>query len=292
MKKSQILSARYQTPKTQNPKPSTQISILGCGWLGLPLAKSLISKGFSVNGSTTSAEKMTVLENEGIIPFHISVSENKTEGDILGFLKDTEILIIDIPPKLRTVLATDKMIFVEKIKNLIPFIEKSSVEKIIFVSSTSVYGKNNGIITEKTITNPDTESGKQLVVVENLLLNNKKFKTTVIRFGGLIGENRNPATFLAGKKDIESPNAPINLIHQEDCIGIINKIVELNVWNEIFNAVSPFHPKKQDYYCKKALEMNLKLPEFNHLKTSNNKTIDSSKIINLLSYKFKFTENL
>ena len=43
-----------------------QVSILGCGWLGLPLAKSLIEKGFSVNGSTTSVEKIPILESLGI----------------------------------------------------------------------------------------------------------------------------------------------------------------------------------------------------------------------------------
>jgi len=35
----------------------TQISILGCGWLGLPLAKAILENEFSVKGSTTSREK-------------------------------------------------------------------------------------------------------------------------------------------------------------------------------------------------------------------------------------------
>ena len=43
-----------------------QVSILGCGWLGLPLAKSLIEKGFSVNGSTTSVEKIPEVHGEDI----------------------------------------------------------------------------------------------------------------------------------------------------------------------------------------------------------------------------------
>lgn len=51
-----------------------QISILGCGWLGFPLAKSLLEKGFSINGSTTSVEKIAVLEKAGIHPFLVSLS--------------------------------------------------------------------------------------------------------------------------------------------------------------------------------------------------------------------------
>ena len=49
----------------------TQISILGCGWLGLPLAKALLENSFLVNGSTTSIEKLSVLENSGIQGFQI-----------------------------------------------------------------------------------------------------------------------------------------------------------------------------------------------------------------------------
>ncbi len=37
----------------------TDNSILGCGWLGKPLAVSLLDEGFNVKGSTTSEEKLT-----------------------------------------------------------------------------------------------------------------------------------------------------------------------------------------------------------------------------------------
>ena len=58
-----------------------QISILGCGWLGFPLAKSLLQKGYMVSGSTTSVEKISVLENAGITPFLIELSDVTIEGE-------------------------------------------------------------------------------------------------------------------------------------------------------------------------------------------------------------------
>ena len=39
-----------------------KIAIIGCGWLGLPLAKKLIKENFIVKGSTTSKEKISVLD--------------------------------------------------------------------------------------------------------------------------------------------------------------------------------------------------------------------------------------
>lgn len=265
-----------------------QISILGCGWLGLPLAKSLLEKRFLVKGSTTSIEKISILKNNGITPFIVSLSavevSDETKTSIELFLNNSEILIIDIPPKLR---GDSKENFVGKIKNLIPFIEKSSVEKVIFVSSTSVYSDDNSTITEAFKPNPDSESGKQLVESEKILQSNSNFKTTILRFGGLIGENRHPIKFLAGKTNIENPNAPINLIHQEDCIGIITSIIKHEIFGKTFNAVAPFHPTRKEYYIQKAITNGLPLPEFDESKPSVGKLILSTKMEEVLGYTFK-----
>jgi nucleoside-diphosphate-sugar epimerase len=261
----------------------TQISILGCGWLGLPLAKALLQNGFSVNGSTTSSEKLSVLENSGIQPFLISLESKSVSGNMEDFLRGSETLIIDIPPKLR---GDSKENFVGKIETLIPFIEKSNIENVLFISSTSVYSDTNSIVSEETEPHPETESGKQLLEAEQVLQSNSKFKSTILRFGGLIGEDRHPIQFLAGRENIENPNAPINLIHQEDCIGIIQQILRQNCWNETFNAVAPFHLSREDYYTQKAIEFNLALPKFNHEKISVGKTISNGKIKTILNYTF------
>lgn len=272
-----------------------QISLLGCGWLGLPLANDLLKNGFSVKGSTTSAHKLELLQEKGIQPFLIALYENTIEGDITGFLKDSEVLVIDIPPSLRK---DTSISFVAKIKTLVTQIEKSEIKKVLFVSSTSVYRDVFPIeeITEETPTNPDTESGKQLVEVEQLLLDNPHFQTIVIRFGGLIGEDRHPIKYLAGKENVENPDGPINFIHQEDCIGIILEILEQlfdsarsdNKTDKIiFNAVAPQHPTREEYYHKKAKNMNLPLPIFAKNTASKGKIISSAKIETVLSYIFK-----
>jgi nucleoside-diphosphate-sugar epimerase len=268
----------------------TQISILGCGWLGLPLAKKLIGKGYSVNGSTTTQNKLLILDSAGINPFLVALESESITESIKDFLDKSEILIIDIPPKLRGNNADSenslRKIFVDKIENLIPFIEKSTVKKVLFVSSTSVYGDENGIITEETIPNPETESGKQLLLSEAILQENENFETTILRFGGLIGEDRHPVKFLAGKENLENPDAPVNLIHQKDCIFIIEQIINQSKWNDVFNAVAPFHPTRQDYYTQKAQEQNLILPKFTVEKSNIKKTISSNKVENILSYQF------
>jgi nucleoside-diphosphate-sugar epimerase len=262
----------------------TKISILGCGWLGLPLAKSLIGNGFLVKGSTTSSEKIVRIEQAGITPFLIEIEESGINGDVDQFLSESQFLIINIPPKLR---GNSTENFVSKIEYILPFIEKAGIKKVLFVSSTSVYSDEEKVVTEETIPNPGTESGKQLLECEKLFQENSHFETTILRFGGLIGEDRHPVYFLAGRSDIENPDAPINLIHQEDCIGIILKIIDSNCWAETFNAVAPFHPSREEYYSKKAKDYNLEPPIFTHSKPSIGKTILSDKLENVLKYQFK-----
>jgi nucleoside-diphosphate-sugar epimerase len=272
-----------------------KISILGCGWLGLPLAKSLLSKGYKVKGSTTSESKLDLLKNAGISPFQIQLEEHQIIGNIEDFLKETNVLVIDIPPGLRRETSTsNEMTFVNKVKTLIPFIEKSGIQKVIFVSSTSVYGDSFPIveITEETKPNPDTESGKQLVIAETLLQSNPHFKTTVIRFGGLLGYDRHPVKFLAGRTNVENPDAPVNMIEREDCIGIIEKSLDFArddnwEWNQTFNAVAPQHPTRKAYYHKKAEIMNLPLPTFAEDSESKGKIISSEKVETILGYSFQ-----
>lgn len=261
----------------------TQISILGCGWLGLPLAKSLLQNGFSIKGSTTSLEKISLLESEGITPFLVRLEEQQISASVADFLADSQILIINIPPKLRGGSTEN---FVAKITTLLPFIENSTVKKVLFVSSTSVYGEDNEFVSEASVLNPDTEGGRQLAIVENVLQKNSRFQTTILRFGGLISDDRNPVRFLSGRETIENPDAPINLIHQDDCIGIIEKIIALNSWDETYNAVAPFHPTRQKYYTQKAIELNLALPKFAALNTIVGKTILNNKVIEVLDYSF------
>jgi nucleoside-diphosphate-sugar epimerase len=268
-----------------------KISILGIGWLGFPLAKKLIEKGYNVKGSTTSVNKLDLLQANDIQPFQIELSEKEIKGNIEAFLNDSEFLIIDIPPKLRS-NPTDN--FVEKIKFLTSYIENSTVKNVLFVSSTSVYADVFPIaeIDENSIPNPDSESGKQLLQTEEFLLSNENFQTIILRFGGLIGEDRHPIKFLAGKTNVENPDAPVNLIQQEDCIAIIiemlNQVQHDGVAiNSIFNVVAPQHPTRKDYYTKKALELNLPLPTFAKNSESKGKIISSEKLENTLRYSFQ-----
>jgi nucleoside-diphosphate-sugar epimerase len=261
----------------------TTISILGCGWLGIPLAKELLHSGFSVKGSTTSTPKLALLEENNIEGFQITLDETKVSGDMEAFLQ-SDILIIDIPPKLRGNLSEN---FVQKMELLIPFIEKSTIKNVLFVSSTSVFADHQGLVDENSLPEPDSESGGQLLESEKLLKQSSRFKTTVLRFGGLIGTDRHPAYFLSGRQ-VAFPNAPINLIHLEDCIGIVKHILLHRLWGKTIHGVSPFHPSKELYYTEIAQQLGLPKLKFQvDSENKQHKTVDSINLKETPIYFFK-----
>ena len=256
---------------------------MGCGWLGLPLAKAFIEGGYLVRGTTTSEYKLGMLQKEGIAPFLISLSEEKIAGNILDFLADAEVLVINVPPKLR---GGNKENYVKKMQLLLESVKTTKTKKVIFVSSTSVFGNINAKVTEETIPEPSTESGKQLLASENIFKNAPEIRTTIIRFGGLIGSDRHPVTMLSGRKGLNNGNHPVNLIHLNDCISIISSVIKQNWWGEIFNAVYPCHPPKKEYYSQEAVKRGLILPQYVQNSQKSEKKIDSSRLIHVKKYHF------
>ncbi|MDH7447471.1 cupin [Aquimarina sp. 2201CG14-23] len=270
---------------------SKQISIMGTGWLGFPLAIALLDENYKVKGSTTSETKLKQLQEKDIASYQVSITENGPKGSIDSFLDESEILIINIPPGLRR---NPESNFVGKIQSLIPRIEQSTIEKVLFISSTSVFADLDGfpMISSKTIPNAVSNAGKQLIETEQILLNNQNFETTILRFAGLFDERRHPATMLSKRKNIKNPLAPVNLIHREDCIGIIKKIIETDSWNNTFNASYPDHPLKSEYYSTICKQMELPIPDYDFETSSKGKVIDSSNVQDVLNYTFKRGLNL
>lgn len=236
----------------------------------MPLGLELIDKGFKVNGSTTSINKLAELKSKGIVPYLIDIN---SEDNYLQFL-NADILIIAITSK-----------NIEAFKNLIEQIEKSQLTKVLFVSSTSVYDNANSTVTEETPT-----KDCPLKLIEQLFIKNNNFKTTIIRFGGLFGYNRIPANFIPADKKIKNPEGLINFIHRDDCIQIIEEIILQNCWNTVFNACSDSHPKRRDFYTDENIKLGRKTPLFDENSINEYKIVSSEKLKTNLNYNFKYPD--
>jgi len=262
------------------------ISILGCGWLGLPLAEHFRDAGYSVKGSTTSDDKIELLKGKQIAPFLITLNP-ELDCDNCDAFWDSDLMVLNIPPG----RGRDHIeeYHLKQITTVVEQLKNSPIDQLIFISSTSVYPEKPGIVDEV-----DTESGNAvrasgnaLLKAEKHLLSKDSFDTTVIRFGGLYGYDRHPAKYLAGRENVSKGNAPVNLIHRDDCIGIIDKVISKDIWGEIFNGVSDGHPPKNMYYPAAAQSMGLEPPTFEEDNSKNYKVVSNRKVKEVLGYEFE-----
>ncbi len=251
------------------------ISILGCGWLGLPFAQYLIDKGWKVKGSTSSSNKLELLRSKGIDPFIININQKETLHNSTFF--SSEYLLINIPPSKSSRKANDYL-------PLIDTIESSDIKKVIFVSSTSVYKANNN--TEYEDSTLDVERGTNALLDIEQVFQQASFKTSIVRFGGLVGGVRYPGRFFKAGSIVKGARLPVNLIHLDDCIQILDAIIQQEAWGEIFNGVADTHPTKKTFYSLAIKLSGKQPPQFAEDNTAF-KIIANNKIKNRLGIKLK-----
>jgi nucleoside-diphosphate-sugar epimerase len=240
---------------------SKSISILGCGWLGLPLGKYFSDKGYAVKGSTTKEEKLPILIGNGIEAFCIQVNPQVVGENVDNFL-NSETLLINIPPR----ISHQKVdAHVEQISNLLTDVKQSSIKNIIYISSTSVYPELNREVFEEEVITPEQSANPTMIKAEKLLIalwKETSVNLTILRCSGLMGYDRIPAKYFSGLKGLTTGDIQVNYVHRDDVIKIIETIIKNSIWNETFNIVSPIHPTRKEIYAKNCEELGYKMPEF------------------------------
>lgn len=270
------------------------ISILGCGWLGLPLGRHLVERGYRVKGSTTTADKLETIRQAGIEPYHIELGPDLRGNDVEAFF-DADLLFLNVPPpRRRDDLRTYHLRQVEAVCDAMT---DAAIDWVIFASSTGVYPRVDRVVTEDdapsdpdAVDGPLRASGAVLIEAEQQLQDAADFDATVIRFAGLYGGDRHPGRFLAGRTRVSGGDAPVNLIHREDCIGIVTAVIEQEARNDVFNACSDRHPTRRRLYTAAAKEMGLKPPTFEP--GGENKIVSNEKVKRVLGYTFQHPDPL
>jgi nucleoside-diphosphate-sugar epimerase len=257
------------------------VAIIGCGWLGYALAKQLLREQYRVTVTVQSEEKKQRLAKEQIDTELLILPVEDPKSTVLSvFGHDT--LIISITPQIRQ----GRSDYPEKVAQLIEMAELGSVKKIVLLSSTAVYNGLSGLVDELSVLDMNADKVATLIRAEKAA---EAFsgETVILRLAGLIGPERHPGRFLQGRKLLSDPQAFINLIHQDDAVGVLMEIIKDENIRGIYNAVSATETSKQHYYHAAAEALNLPLPEFS-FETSMRfgKRINDAKLRNSFTYQF------
>lgn len=247
-------------------------TIIGLGWLGLPLAKTLQQNGWQVKGT-----KRTVSDcGLECLPFELSTFDEKTLSNLL----DCNALIITIPPSRDTLEH-----YISGIKRLVSTAILHNVQHIIYTSSTALLPTKSGVFDEQS----ETDKTNPLAELEAWLLT-QPIHIDLLRLAGLVGRKRHPVYYLAGKQDISGANQPVNLVHLEDCIQAIRLLLERPNGQRCFHLVAPIHPTRQAFYTDIAKQYGLPDLHFSADNEPLDRIISGEKICRELGFEYRYPD--
>ncbi len=220
------------------------IAVIGCGWLGLPLALELIGQGHTVYGSTTTESKLAKLQSEGINPF---LYDGRLFANITQSVATVDCVIINFPP---SKIAN----YAQQIASLLSQLDGECT--VIFTSSTGVYEDTDGWKDESSPVIPS----HPVFLAEEIIRNSEK-QSVILRLAGLLGPNRHPVKHLSGKT-LPDGDMVVNLIHRDDVIETILELLKGKYWGKTYNVCSNHHPPRKTFYMNAARQLSLNPPVF------------------------------
>jgi nucleoside-diphosphate-sugar epimerase len=235
-----------------------QISIVGLGWLGLPLARQLQNSGFKIVGTCQDENKQIRLISAGLDALSYSLGDPLNTASLKA-LFTSQLLILNIPPGGKQ---GHKQNYQRQMQELVAHAKSQGVKQCLFISTTAVYGDTPGAVTEETETHPNTTSGHAHVAIEQSVIQSFGQGACVLRLAGLVGGERHPAKHLAGRSDIANTKQVVNLVHRDDVISAIEAIVRQDKFGSVMHLCAHDHPSRKEYYQWAARKLGLIEPTF------------------------------
>jgi len=264
-----------------HPDNSKSVAILGCGWLGTGLAKSLLSQGFQVLGTRQTEQGVAELAAEGITAKQLTLSSN-SDGLHQHDAFDYQTLVICFPPKLKQ----GQQDYPDKVAGVVRAAEKSGVKRLVLVSTTGVYNGLSGTVTEES--ELDVSAAKVAILrrAEQALASFSGEKS-ILRLAGLVGPLRHPGRFFNSQRRLSGPNAKINLIHQADAVGLLQALLQEKAVMGVYNGVSNTSGTKSSFYQAAAKSLGQAAPKFKpETKEDTGRQVSGQKAREVLGYNF------
>ncbi len=266
----------------------TRVLIAGCGDIGTCMAD--VTSDFKVYGLRRNVESVN---NSSHIQW---IQADLSNPASLMCLPEVEYLIYTATPDQR-VESAYRETYYEGLKNIIVALNPSMLRRVFFVSSTSVYGQEDGSwVDEESPTPAKSFSGEILLEAERWLLQ-QSVPSTVVRFAGIYGPGRTYLIkkVLSGSVALQQiPPKYTNRIHRDDCAGILAHLIHLDLNQHLLEACYlgvDSNPVSEWEVCAwLADKIGAKTPEpMTVEKATQNKRCSNKRILNT-GYKFKFPD--
>ena len=226
-----------------SPSPGkARILIAGCGYVGTRLGEELAADGHPVFGLRR--------EPHGLPPEIHPVAADLGEPAALAALPPAELVVYAASASGRSE-ESYRRAYVDGLRNLLGALDGRGVRRLVFVSSTGVYGQEGGEwVDETTPCEPRHFSGRILLEAEALALG-APFAAIVVRFGGIYGPARTrlvEAVRAGTATCTDDPPLWTNRIHRDDCAGVLRHLLALERPEPLYVGVDDEPASQCDVY--------------------------------------------
>jgi nucleoside-diphosphate-sugar epimerase len=277
-----------------------RVLIVGCGYIGLPLAAELARQGHTVFGLRRSATAAAELAAAGVEPLFADITQRET----LDALPLDFDWVVNCTASGGGGVADYQQIYREGNRHLLQWLGSSRLKKFIYTSSTSVYGQNDGsVVTEDSPTTPDAETAQVLLEAESLLLTaarTEAFPAVILRLAGIYGPGRGYwfKQFMRGEARLEGDGSRyLNMIHRTDAVQAIIAALERGVPGQIYNVVDNEPVTQFNLFQSLAIDMNQPMPPSLPPETTagrrrgvTNKRVSNARLRNELGFQPQFPD--
>ncbi len=239
--------------------------IAGCGYVGGRVAALWHAHRMQVFAITRNEPKAGELNTAGITPVLLDLAQPTP----IPQLPDVDVVLWSVGFE-RSSGASRQAIWIDGLQRLLNALPpRNAPRRILYTSSTSVYGDGHGQdVDEHTRPDPTSEGGLACRAAERLL---QKFAAensacvSILRLAGIYG----PGRLLRRITDLQS-NAPIasppdewlNLIHVDDAVTAIDLVSRLDSPPPLINIVAAESVTRREYYSALAKFANTPSPTF------------------------------
>ncbi|WP_434527442.1 NAD(P)H-binding protein [Vibrio sp. K4] len=267
--------------------------IVGAGWLGTPLAQTLIDQGHQVTVTRRSQTRLDEFPLTSVQPALLDLSEPHSQQQLIELIEQHQIerIVGAFPPGFRKGNGQE---YAQQWQRLVSAAKQSSVNKLLMVSSTTVYPNLAVDMKEEDATLALAQTSEHFSDNARIMLQAEQYVIdsgidyAIVRCSGLIGSDRHPSRFAMRLKQV-SRKAPANMVHQNDAVAATAFALN-QIDNEVVNATTPNTVSKAEFYQAAITQSDLDIALPPVTETAD-KRILADKLV-ALGYQFQFNSTL
>lgn len=274
-----------------------RVLIVGCGYIGSAVGAELARRNHEVFGLRRTSAMGEELEQAGIRPLIGDI----TRPESLAALPRKYDWVVNTAAASGNGQHAYRAIYLEGMGNLLNWLEPNPPQRLVYTSSTGVYGQDDGsVVTEESVTEPDSDNGRVLLQAERLLSEKARalaLPAIIFRVAGIYGPGRGYwlRQFLSGEARLEGTGDRIlNMVHRDDVAGAIVWALEKAAPSGVYNLVDDAPSSQRDVFKWLSTALNLAMPPAASAsgaarrRTATNKAVSNHKLRSQLGYRFRY----